>query len=151
MMISRRGALLGGVCLATVIGGLRFVLQPGAIKAHAQQVIARVYGSEIAEKPATEEFTSAYENFLINKGMPGHVANAIFNLKGGNLPYVKDERAKLDRSIVVKFATSTNVVLSTETGSDLEFFGIFHPITNSCINQLSHNGLVWAEPIAQSG
>ena len=151
MMISRRSALLGGVCLAAVAGGVAFAVKPGAIKAHAQQVIARVFGTDIALTPAAREFSEAYEVFVIDKGMSGRAVNAVFNLRAGNLPYVEDERDKLDRSIVSKFATSTNVVLSAETGADLEFFGIFHPVENGCTNQLSHTGLVWADPGAQSG
>ncbi|WP_170401414.1 hypothetical protein [Ruegeria arenilitoris] len=151
MMISRRSALLGGVCLAAVAGGVGFALLPGGIAAHARRVIARVYGSDIAAQPAAQAFCDGYETFLIEKGLSGQVANAIFNFKAGNLPYVEGKRAKLDRSIVVKFATSTNVVLSAETGVELEYSGVFHPIENSCSNQLSHLGLLSDGSVASAG
>jgi hypothetical protein len=151
MMISRRSALLGGVCLAAVAGGVGFALQPGGIAAHARQVIARVYGYDIAAHPAAQAFCEDYEAFLIEKGLTGHMVNAIFNLKAGNLSYLEDKKARLDRSIVVKFATSTNVVLSVETGEELEHFGIFHPVENSCSNQLSHLGLLPSDSVASAG
>lgn len=151
MKVSRRTALLGGVSLAAFAGGLGIAARPGGIAAHARQVIGRVYGADVAEHPATQAFCAAYEAFVFDKGLPGRAANAIFNLKAANLPYVQDETARMDRSIVVKFATSTNVVLAQETGAELEFAGIFHPVQSSCSNQLSHFGLLWAEPVASAG
>lgn len=148
MRITRRTALLGGFSLAAFAGGLGFAARPGGIAAHARQVIGRVYGSDVAKHPAAGEFCAAYEAFVIEKGLSGRVANAIFNMKAANLPYVQDETARMERSIAVKFATSTNVVLSQENGAELEFVGIFHPVQSSCSNQLSHFGLQWGDSVA---
>ncbi len=71
MMISRRNALLGGVCLAAVACGIGFALQPGRIAAHARRVIARVYGADIAARPAAQAFCDACETLVIQKGLSG--------------------------------------------------------------------------------
>ncbi|MCG7519779.1 hypothetical protein [Ruegeria sp. Ofav3-42] len=57
-----------------------------------------------------------------------------------DLPYVNDKPSRINDSVVVKFATSTNVILATEQGKPLEFVALFDPFEITCQNQLGAHG-----------
>jgi len=138
MKITRRRFFVGTGAMAGIAAALGgYAVFPGGVERHALDVVARVYGPDIATTPAARDFARAYESFVREKGFSGLAVNAVYRFGAQNIPGVRRRLTVLDESIVTKFATSTNVVLSSETGAPLVFTGIFHPYLNSCANQLS--------------
>ena len=134
--------MLGAAAGAAALGGaaLRGAGR-GGIAAHTLEVIERVYGPEFAAHEAAIEFAEVYEGFVLAKGLPGRVLNAWYRLGLSDAPFMSDRLAAIDSSIIVKFATSTNVVLAHETGVPLVFVGLFQPYLSACANQLAAHAI----------
>jgi hypothetical protein len=142
MRLSRRGVLLSSAAALTAAAAAgAYGLLPGGMVAHALDVIARVYGPAIAAEPASREFAEAYERFVLEKGAQGQALNGAYRLGLDHLPLVRDRLAQIDDSIVYKFATSTNVILATETGVPLVFVTLYQPYITPCASQLGANAI----------
>jgi hypothetical protein len=139
MSLTRRKALLFGAAAgAAGLGGA--VLRGagrGGVAAHALEVIERVYGPDFAAHEAAIEFAAVYEGFVLDKGLSGRLLNAWYRLGLKSAPILGNRLAEIDLSIIEKFATSTNVILASETGVPLEFIGLFQPYLSACANQLA--------------
>ncbi len=139
MKLTRRKALLlAAAAGAAGLGGAALRgLGRGGVAARTLQVIERVYGPEYAAHEAAIEFAQVYEGFVLEKGLSGRLLNGWYRLGLGNAPFISGRLAEIDSSIILKFATSTNVILASETGAPLVFTGLFQPYLSACANQLS--------------
>ncbi len=135
MNLSRRKILALGAG-AVGVGVAYRAIKGHGIAAHALDVIRTVYGQDMAQQSAASEFAQAYEEFVLEKGAQGRMLDMVYWSGLDDAPYVEDYLSRIDKSVIDKFATSTNVIKAAEEGVPLEFFTVFDPLQTPCMNQL---------------
>ncbi len=138
MKLSRRALMLGA---AGAVGGGSAIgavaVRQGAIAEFVLEVVAKSFGPQFAAEPAAREFADVYEAFVDGRGGLGLTVHALYGLELDRIEPIKRRLMPQWRSIVQKFAMSTNVVLAHETGAPLAFMGLYAPYHSPCSNQLS--------------
>lgn len=143
MKLTRRQTLaLGLGAGAAGLGLAHAATRGGGIAAHALKVVADVYGPEFTAQEAAHQFAAAYQDFVLAKGVPGRMVHLGLRYRLDRLPVVGPRFARIDDSIIDKFATSTNVILAAERGEPLVFVALFQPYEAPCQSQLAAQAMV---------
>lgn len=142
MRFSRRQTLAFGVVAGLAgIGGAFAATRKRGIASHTLDVIAEVYGPEVATQDAARDFALTYEAFVLEKGLQGRAVQTAYRFGLQHLPAIGARLSRIDDSVIDKFAQSTNVILAVERGEPLVFVGLFHPYETPCLNQLSAHAI----------